>query len=168
MAICPPPQSPAAAIIRARWSAAAPGDRFLHFAAFDLARGPGGQWRVLADRLRLATGVGYALENRLALSRSIGPLMGAIKPAASPASSPRCAMASPRMRRARPRLALLTPGRFNQSYPEQAHLARYLGLALVEGRDLTVADERLYVRTIAGRAGSMRCGAGSTRPRSTR
>ncbi|MDE2619071.1 MAG: circularly permuted type 2 ATP-grasp protein, partial [Sphingomonadales bacterium] len=49
-----------------------------------------------------------------------------------------------------PRIALLTPGRLNQSYPEQAHLARYLGLPLVEGRDLTVSDDRLYVRTIAG------------------
>jgi len=36
---------------------------------------------------------------------------------------------------------LLTPGRFNQTYAEQAHLARYLGLPLVEGRDLSVVDE---------------------------
>ena len=40
-----------------------------------------------------------------------------------------------------PRIALLTPGRFNQSYPEQAHLARYLGFPLVEGRDLTVSND---------------------------
>lgn len=45
---------------------------------------------------------------------------------------------------------MLTPRRFNQSYPEQAHLARTLGFSLVEGRDLIVNDGRLYVRTIAG------------------
>ncbi len=128
-----------------------PGGRYLHFCAFDLARGPGGRWRVLSDRLRLATGVGYALENRLALARSTGPLLGTLNTrrlagffaALRDGIARECA-------RERPRIALLTPGRFNQSYPEQAHLARYLGLALVEGRDLTVADERLYVRTIAG------------------
>ena len=47
-------------------------------------------------------------------------------------------------------MALLTPGRFNQSYPEQAHLARHLGFSLVEGRDLTVRENKLFVRTIAG------------------
>ena len=49
-----------------------------------------------------------------------------------------------------PRIALLTPGRYNQSYAEQAHLARYLGLLLVEGADLAVRDNQLYVRTIEG------------------
>ena len=49
-----------------------------------------------------------------------------------------------------PRVALLTPGRFSQSYPEQAILARQLGFSLVEGRDLTVRDGRLFARTIAG------------------
>lgn len=124
---------------------------FIHVYAVDLARGPRGQWRVLADRLRLATGIGYALENRLALSRSAGSLLSDI-------NARRLASFFAELRegiardcpRDRPRIALLTPGRFNQSYPEQAHLARYLGLPLVEGRDLTVSDNRLYVRTIAG------------------
>ncbi len=53
-------------------------------------------------------------------------------------------------RRAEPRIGLLTPGRLNPSYAEQAHLARYLGFLLVEGADLAVLDDRLYVRTIAG------------------
>jgi uncharacterized alpha-E superfamily protein len=52
--------------------------------------------------------------------------------------------------RSDPRIALLTPGRFNQSYGEQAHLARYLGLLLVEGADLTVNDNRVYLRTVEG------------------
>ncbi len=127
------------------------GNHYLHVYAVDLARGPHGQWRVLGDRLRLANGVGYALENRLALARGTGGLLSGI-------NTRRLAHFFAELRggiardcqRESPRIALLTPGRFNQSYPEQAHLARYLGLPLVEGRDLTVSDDRLYVRTIAG------------------
>ena len=127
------------------------GGNYLNVCAFDLARGPNGQWRILADRLRLATGIGYALENRLALSRSTGPLLSAIntRRIAGFFAALRAGIAR-NCPRERPRIALLTPGRFNQSYPEQAHLARYLGLPLVEGRDLIVMNERLYVRTIAG------------------
>jgi uncharacterized circularly permuted ATP-grasp superfamily protein/uncharacterized alpha-E superfamily protein len=127
------------------------GNKFLHVYAVDLARGPRGQWRVLGDRLRLANGVGYALENRLALSRSTGGLLGEIhtRRLASFFSELREGIAKD-CQRENPRIALLTPGRFNQSYPEQAHLARYLGFPLVEGRDLTVINDRLYVRTIAG------------------
>jgi len=127
------------------------GNNFLHVYSADLARGPQGQWRVLADRVRQATGIGYALENRLALSRSTGKLM-------SDNNTRRLAGFFGELRagiardchRDRPRIALMTPGRFNQSYPEQAHLARYLGFPLVEGRDLSVDDDKLYVRTIAG------------------
>ena len=130
---------------------APPGGRYLHVYAADLARGPDGQWRVLADRTRLATGIGYALENRLALSRTTGSLLSDIntRRQASFYSALRQGIAS-NCRRDEPRIALLTAGRYNQSYPEQAHLARYLGLPLVEGRDLTVSDDKLFVRTIAG------------------
>jgi uncharacterized circularly permuted ATP-grasp superfamily protein/uncharacterized alpha-E superfamily protein len=128
-----------------------PGGRYLHFYAADLARGPDGEWRVLADHLRAPTGAGYALENRLAMSRVTGDLLGRL-------SARRLAPFFSAFRqglaqccaRAEPRIALLTPGRFNQSYAEQAHLARYLGLLLVEGEDLTVQDDRLYVRTVEG------------------
>lgn len=124
---------------------------YLQVIAVDLARGPRGQWRVLADRLRLANGIGYALENRIALSRITGALLGDVhvRRLAGFFSDLRSGMAGA-CSRENPRIALLTPGRFNQSYPEQAHLARYLGFPLVEGRDLTVIDDRLYVRTIAG------------------
>lgn len=128
-----------------------PNGRFVHVYAADLARGPRGQWRVLQDRVRVAGGIGYALENRLAMSRAIGNLL-------ADAHARRLSEFFARMvegmtaacRRENPRIALMTPGRFNQTYAEQAHLARYLGLPLVEGRDLTVLDEKLYVGTIAG------------------
>lgn len=127
------------------------GNHFLHVYAVDLARGPQGQWRVLADRVRQATGIGYALENRLALSRSTGSLLSDIntRRLAGFFADLRAGIAGDCLRD-RPRIALMTPGRFNQSYPEQAHLARYLGFPLVEGRDLSVDDNKLYLRTIAG------------------
>ncbi|MEZ5710345.1 MAG: circularly permuted type 2 ATP-grasp protein [Blastomonas sp.] len=128
-----------------------PAGHHVHFYAVDLARGPDGEWRVLADRLRLAAGIGYALENRLALSRASGDLLTTLnaRRLASFFASLRQGIARD-CERADPRIALLTPGRFNQSYPEQAHLARYMGVLLVEGRDLAVSDNRLFVRTIEG------------------
>lgn len=124
---------------------------FLHVYAVDLARGPTGEWRVLADRVRLPTGIGYALENRLALARATGDLLGSIgtRRQADFFEALRHGIAAD-CARADPRIGLLTPGRFNQSYPEQAHLARHLGFSLVEGRDLVVNDGRVFVRTIAG------------------
>ena len=148
---------PAAAVAGSRYFArkmmglAPRGGHFIHVYAVDLARGPRGQWRVLGDRLRLANGIGYALENRLALSRATGSLLSDIQTRRVAAFFAGLREGIARdCERARPRVALLTPGRFNQSYPEQAHLARYLGLPLVEGRDLTVDGDKLYVRTIAG------------------
>ncbi len=128
-----------------------PGDYHLNFVAVDLCRGPTGEWRVLADQLRAPVGAGYALENRLAMSRMLGGLQSRlnIERHAPFFAAFREGMAA-RCRRADPRIGLLTPGRFNPSYTEQAHLARYLGLLLVEGGDLAVLDDRVYLRTIAG------------------
>lgn len=128
-----------------------PKGNYIHLYAVDLARGPDGGWRVLSDRLRLPTGVGYALENRIALSRSTGTLLAQLntRRLADFFSRLREGIASDCVRK-EPRIALLTPGRLNQSYPEQAHLARYLGFLMVEGRDLVVTQGKLYVRTIEG------------------
>jgi uncharacterized circularly permuted ATP-grasp superfamily protein/uncharacterized alpha-E superfamily protein len=128
-----------------------PGGHHLQFVAADLCRGPGGEWRVLADHLRAPAGAGYALENRLAMARTLGELPDRlhIERHAPFFAAFRAGLAAA-CRRAEPRIALLTPGRLNPSYAEQAHLARYLGFLLVEGADLAVLDDRLYVRTIAG------------------
>ena len=127
------------------------GGHRLHIVAADLARGPDGEWRVLADHLRAPVGAGYALENRLAASRVMGALQTRlhVQRHASFFTAFREGLAAS-CRRENPRIGLLTPGRYNPSYPEQAHLARYLGLLLVEGADLAVRDRRLYVRTIEG------------------
>lgn len=124
---------------------------FISTYAVDLARGPTGEWRVLADRVRFPVGIGYAIQNRQALARATGGLLASIgtRQHSGFFNALRRGIAKP-CRRDDPRVALLTPGRFNQSYPEQALLARQLGFSLVEGRDLTVRDGRLFARTIAG------------------
>ena len=128
-----------------------PGGHFVQVHSVDLARDADGRWRVLADRVRLATGIGYALENRMALARATGGLLGRIgaRRLSDFFDDLRQGIAA-QCGRAEPRIGLLTPGRFNQSYPEQAHLARQLGFSLVEGRDLVVSDARAFMRTIAG------------------
>lgn len=127
------------------------GTPFLQFLAVDIGRGPDGEWRVLADHCRTPAGAGYALENRIAISRATHELHARldVRRLAPFFVDFRNGLAA-RCDRASPRIALLTPGRYNQSYPEQAHLARYLGLLLVEGADLAVHDDKLYVRTIEG------------------
>ena len=128
-----------------------PGGCHLQFVAFDLGRGPDGEWRVLADHLRAPTGAGYALENRLALARALGGLQERlnVRRHAPFFAAFRDGLAA-MCRRAEPRIGLLTPGRWNPSYAEQAHLARYLGFLLVEGADLAALEDKLFVRTIAG------------------
>ncbi|HWI85508.1 MAG TPA: circularly permuted type 2 ATP-grasp protein, partial [Sphingomonas sp.] len=127
------------------------GGHRLHIYAVDIGRGPDGEWRVLADQARAPVGAGYALENRLAASRVMGALQTRLnlRRLAPFFADFRDGLAAS-CHRADPRIGLLTPGRYNQSYAEQAHLARYLGLLLVEGDDLAVRDNRLYVRTIEG------------------
>lgn len=130
---------------------ASPSGHRLHIYAVDLGRGPDGEWRVLADHARAITGAGYALENRLALGRVMGEHLSRlnVQRLAPFFEAFRQGLAAG-CRRSEPRIALLTPGRYNQSYPEQAHLARYMGMLLVEGSDLAVHDDRLFVRTIDG------------------
>ncbi|HVF92756.1 MAG TPA: circularly permuted type 2 ATP-grasp protein [Sphingomonas sp.] len=128
-----------------------PGGRHLNFIAIDLGRGPTGEWRVLADHLRTPAGAGYALENRLAVGRTLGGLQARLNiQRHAPFFAAFRAGIAALCRRTEPRIGLMTPGRFNPSYPEQAHLARYLGFLLVEGADLAALEDNLYVRTIAG------------------
>ncbi|MBK6926532.1 MAG: circularly permuted type 2 ATP-grasp protein [Comamonadaceae bacterium] len=128
------------------------GGTYLHIAAFDLARGPDGNWWVVSQRTQAPSGLGYLLENRLSISRlfpkafeamhvqrlaaTYRALIEGLK-AMSPAG-------------ADSHIALLTPGPYNETYFEHAYLARYLGLTLVEGSDLTVRDQRVYLKTLRG------------------
>ncbi len=127
------------------------GGHHLHVYAADLARGPSGEWRVLADHTRNPVGAGYALENRLAMSRVLPGLQGKLDvERLAPFFADLRGGIAAACQRSDPRIALLTPGRLNPSYAEQAHLARYLGMLLVEGEDLATHDDRLYLRTVEG------------------
>ena len=127
------------------------GGMFLHIAAFDMARGPDGKWWVVSQRTQAPSGLGYLLENRLSISmlfsqafqgmqvqrlaESYKSLVDSMKTLSAGADS---------------RIVLMTPGPYNETYFEHAYLARYLGLTLVEGSDLLVRGERLYLKTLQG------------------
>ena len=119
--------------------------------AADLGRAPDGRWWVLGDRAQAPSGMGYALENRLAISSALPQLYRDmhVERLAPFFQSMRSTLAG-KAGREGSRIGLLTPGPANETYFEHAYLARYLGLLLVEGADLTVQDGVVYVRTIEG------------------
>ena len=125
--------------------------QFLHFIAFEIARGPDGQWWVLGDRVQAPSGAGFALENRVATTRvfpdhyaqaNIQRLAGFFRAFRDTMNDLRGDTES--------RVGILTPGRLNDTYFEHAYIARYLGFMLLEGEDLTVQDGQVMVRTVAG------------------
>src|ERR1039458_10242442 len=126
---------------------------YLHLLAVDLARSPDGQWWVLADRTQAPSGAGYALENRTVLAETFPDLFWGfqVQRLASFFRSFRDTLLnlSP-SRRDNPRVVLLTPGPFNETYFEHSYLARYLGFTLVQGGDLTVRDSRVFLQTLDG------------------
>ena len=128
------------------------GMHLLQYAA-DLARSPDGRWWVVSDRTQAPSGSGYALENRLVVSR-VFPQMFRELPVQHLASyfdALRSALLRWAPRGDGPaRIVLLTPGPYNETYFEHALLARYLGFALVEGNDLTVRNDRVWLKTIDG------------------
>ena len=130
---------------------APPGGRWLSLYAADIGRGPDGRWWVLGDRTQAPSGTGYALENRLVISRAVPGLYRQLNVLRlAPFFREFRAGLAAAAERSEPRLCLLTPGPWSETYFEQAHLARYLGLLLVEGEDLVASEGRIHVRTIAG------------------
>lgn len=123
----------------------------LMFYAADLGRGPDGQWRVLEDRADAPWGSAYALQNRMAIEHALPTIFRGMRVhrLANFFDLFRAALAG-LGGGSSARVGLLTPGILNQAYFEHAYLARYLGLLLVEGGDLTVRDAMAYVRTVKG------------------
>lgn len=124
----------------------------LHIAAYDLAHGPDGNWWVVGQRCQAPSGLGYLLENRMAVSGQFPQALEALR-VQHLASTYAALMASLKSRSPAgedAHLALLTPGPYNETYFEHAYLARYLGLSLVEGGDLMVRDDNLYLKTLKG------------------
>jgi len=128
------------------------GGTHLHIAAFDLARGPDGNWWVVSQRTQAPSGLGYLLENRLAVSR-LFPQAFEHMSVQRLAGTYRALMESIKQMSpagADSHIALLTPGPYNETYFEHAYLARYLGLTLVEGSDLIVRDQHVFLKTLKG------------------
>ncbi len=124
---------------------------FLHYLAFDIGRGPKGQWWVISDRSQAPSGAGFALENRIATARIYSDLFtrNNVHRLAGFFRSFRDHLQSLRGE-SQSRVGILTPGQMNDSYFEHAYIARYLGFMLLEGEDLTVRDDQLMVRTVEG------------------
>ena len=124
---------------------------WLHVYAADLARAPDGRWWLLADRTQAPSGAGYALENREILEqvhpeaiddmavRRVRGFFGGLRAALLNVAGDE-----------EPLAVILTPGPYNETYFEHAYLARQLGMPLVEGHDLTVRGDTVFLKTLGG------------------
>ena len=130
-----------------------PHNIYVHIAGIDLIRGNDGIFYVLEDNLRTPSGVSYMLENR-EVTKRIFPEILANYNVRMVNNYPMkllniLASLSPRQVE-QPNVAILTPGIFNSAYYEHTFLARSMGIPLVEGRDLVVNDQRVYMKTTEG------------------
>lgn len=130
-----------------------PHDIHVHIAGIDLIRGAEGEFYVLEDNLRCPSGVSYMLENR-EITKRVFPEMFQSNNVSLVVDYPMIlhnilVSLSPRAI-SNPNVVLLTPGIYNSAYYEHTFLARQMGVPLVEGRDLIVNNNRVYMRTTAG------------------
>lgn len=123
--------------------------------AADLVRMPDGGWRVFADRTQAPAGIGYALRHRNALARFFPEgfrtlPVRRLRPFVELWRASLQRLAPPKRGGREPRVVLLTPGPYNEAYFEHVYLARELGLTLVQGSDLTVRDDHVFLKTLDG------------------
>ncbi len=126
---------------------------YTHIVGTDLVRDAEGRYLVLEDNCRVPSGVSYVLENRNLLKRSFPELFAqyAVQPIEGYPSMLLDTLrnAAPRWG-SNPRCVVLSPGMFNSAYFEHSFLAREMGIPLVEGRDLAVENNHVFVRTTEG------------------
>jgi len=130
-----------------------PFDTYIHIMGVDLVRDGEGVFRVLEDNGRVPSGVSYVVENRHMMQRVFPDLMQnlAIRPVDNYGSKLLQAVSEIAPRDiSEPRVVLLSPGSYNSAYFEHIFLAREMGVPLVEGSDLVVADDRVYMKTTNG------------------
>ncbi len=130
-----------------------PGGVYVHICGTDIVRDRDGRFLVLEDNARTPSGVSYVVESRRIMRRAFADLIGdtALRPVEDYGLRLRQAMheiAPSGLRE--PQVVLLSPGVFNSAYFEHIFLAREMGVPLVEGRDLVVREDRVFMRTIAG------------------
>jgi uncharacterized circularly permuted ATP-grasp superfamily protein/uncharacterized alpha-E superfamily protein len=139
--------------LRPLHGAIVPNNRWLHFYAADVGRSHDGTLWVIGDRTQAPSGAGYALENRIVVSRALPDVFRdcRVRRLATFFRTLRDTLKSlAPHNRDNPRIVLLTPGPYNETYFEHAYLARYLGYTLVQGGDLTVRDNRVFLKTLGG------------------
>ena len=132
-----------------------PFDTYIHILGVDLVRDGQGVFRVLEDNGRVPSGVSYVVENRHMMQRVFPDLMQdlAIRPVDN--YGQKLLQAVSEIAPAgisEPRVVLLSPGSYNSAYFEHIFLAREMGVPLVEGSDLVVVDDRVYMKTTNGLA----------------
>jgi uncharacterized circularly permuted ATP-grasp superfamily protein len=126
---------------------------YTHIVGSDLVRNERGEYLVLEDNLRTPSGVSYLLGNRTALTRTLPGLFEGMK--VRPVQHYTTALLEllqSLSNRENPTVVVLTPGMYNSAYFEHAFLAQQMGVELVEGRDLFVSDNRVWMRTTTGKA----------------
>ncbi len=127
-------------------------ENWLHVYAVDISRSADGRWWALADRTQTPSGTGYALENRQIVSRIFPDLVNdlGVRSLGGFFVALREHLLQQVTDGEAPLAVVLTPGSFNETYFEHAYLARQLGLPLVEGNDLTVRGDTLFLKTLGG------------------
>jgi uncharacterized circularly permuted ATP-grasp superfamily protein/uncharacterized alpha-E superfamily protein len=118
----------------------------------DLARSPDGKIWVVNDRTQAPSGSGYALENRMAMARILPEFFEGFKVnrLSSYFNALRAALNDSVDEKIYPRIVVLTPGPKNETYFEHSYLSSYLGYTLVQGDDLMVKDNQVWLKTISG------------------
>ena len=126
---------------------------YCHVAGIDIVRANAGEFYVLEDNLRVPSGVSYMLENRK-MSMRLMPEMFSRARVAPVAHYPDLLLDNLREVAPRniddPTVVVLTPGMYNSAYFEHAFLAQQMGVELVEGKDLFVDQNTVYMRTTRG------------------
>jgi len=127
---------------------------YVHICGTDLIRDRDGRYLVLEDNLRCPSGASYMIENRAAMRRAFPNLFQSYRvrqvEGYADALLKSLLYLAPSRRDSHPNVVLLTPGVYNSAYFEHCFLARQMGIPIVEGRDLFVRDNRVYMRTTAG------------------
>ncbi|MDT8447339.1 MAG: circularly permuted type 2 ATP-grasp protein [bacterium] len=129
-----------------------PRDIWTHISGIDLVRDDQGEFLVLEDNMRCPSGVSYVLENRAILKRIFPIVFRASRIAAVEEYPERLLDMLEYLvpHKERPTVAVLTPGMYNSAFFEHVFLAREMGVDLVQGSDLVVEDDCVFMRTTAG------------------
>jgi uncharacterized circularly permuted ATP-grasp superfamily protein len=134
-------------------NAKVPRDIYIHICGTDIIRDDQGRYLVLEDNARCPSGVSYVLENRRALKRTFPDIYETcgVRPVDHyPTELLKLLRYVAPAGVAEPTVVLLTPGAYNSAYFEHTYLARQMGIEIVEGRDLIVRDQHVYMRTTKG------------------